>query len=86
MYVIPTKGFTVRDPITKRTLPPEGAEVPDNVFWRRRLRDRDVAVGEPPIPEAASAPPSSGRPKSGSSAMLTGAQPAATSAEEPVQS
>lgn len=27
----------IRDPHTKRVLPPEGAEVPDNVFWNRRL-------------------------------------------------
>ena len=27
----------IRDPITKMPLPAEGADVPDNVFWQRRL-------------------------------------------------
>ena len=27
----------IRDPHTKRPLPAEGGEVPDNVFWNRRL-------------------------------------------------
>jgi hypothetical protein len=25
-------------------LPKEGAEVPDNTFWRRRLKDGDVSL------------------------------------------
>lgn len=27
----------IRDPITKLPLPAEGGEVPDNIFWTRRL-------------------------------------------------
>ena len=27
----------IRDPHTMQVLPPEGAEVPDNVYWHRRL-------------------------------------------------
>lgn len=47
MYVIPKKGLVVRDPRTRVPLPPEGAEVPDDVFWHRRLRDGDVKAAEP---------------------------------------
>lgn len=32
----------VRDPISRRKLPPEGAKVPDTSYWRRRLKDKDV--------------------------------------------
>lgn len=32
----------IRDPHTKRALPAEGGNVPDNTFWRRRLRDSEV--------------------------------------------
>lgn len=35
-------GAVIRDPHTKRPLPAEGGEVPDNVFWRRRLRAGEV--------------------------------------------
>lgn len=35
-------GAIVRDPHTKRPLPAEGREVPDNAFWRRRLRAGEV--------------------------------------------
>lgn len=34
----------IRDPHTKRALPPEGAEVPENVFWTRRLRAGEVEL------------------------------------------
>lgn len=32
----------IRDPHTKRVLPAEGDDVPDNVFWNRRLIAGDV--------------------------------------------
>lgn len=32
----------IRDPHTKRPLPAEGAEVPEDNFWLRRLADGDV--------------------------------------------
>ncbi|HET6606743.1 MAG TPA: DUF2635 domain-containing protein [Rhodopila sp.] len=53
MYVIPKKGFTVRDPQTKRALPAEGKEVPNTFYWVRRLRDGDVTIGTPPVKSAA---------------------------------
>lgn len=44
-----TPGRAVRDPDNGMLLPEDAAvEVPDNVFWRRRLRDGDVKrVQEP---------------------------------------
>ncbi|HAT2288148.1 TPA: DUF2635 domain-containing protein [Citrobacter freundii] len=42
MFVKPKDGLSVRCPVRGVPLPSEGAEVPDNVFWRRRLRDGDV--------------------------------------------
>ena len=35
-------GLVVRDPRSKRPLPENGGMVPDNSFWRRRLRSGDV--------------------------------------------
>lgn len=32
----------IRDPHTRRQLPPDGDEVPENTFWTRRLRDGEV--------------------------------------------
>jgi hypothetical protein len=32
----------VRCPVRGEALPKEGADVPDNTFWRRRLKDGDV--------------------------------------------
>jgi hypothetical protein len=42
MRVKPAEGRAVRDPLTKQLLPAAGRDVPDNQFWRRRLRDGDV--------------------------------------------
>lgn len=46
MFVKPKDGLSVRDPVKGSPLPAEGAEVPDNTFWRRRLRDGDVSITE----------------------------------------
>lgn len=48
MFVKPNNGLSVRDPVKGTLLPDEGAEVPDNVFWHRRLRDEDVVIAEQP--------------------------------------
>lgn len=32
-------GAVIRDPNTKRPLPPEGADVPETSYWIRRLGD-----------------------------------------------
>ncbi|ALU54434.1 MULTISPECIES: DUF2635 domain-containing protein [Klebsiella/Raoultella group] len=42
MFVKPKDGLSVRCPVRGEALPKEGAEVPDNTFWRRRLKDGDV--------------------------------------------
>lgn len=52
-------------PMTNILLPPEGADVPDTVYWRRRLRDGDVVrLDERPKVEPAPRPlvPPQGRP------------------------
>lgn len=41
----------IRDPHTKRQLPAEGGEVPENSFWTRRLLAGEVVrVGAPTQP------------------------------------
>ncbi|TPG62555.1 DUF2635 domain-containing protein [Ewingella americana] len=47
MFVKPTTGRTVRDPVKGTLLPEEGAEVPESTFWNRRLRDGDVVKAKP---------------------------------------
>lgn len=54
MKVKPAPGLLVRDPISRRPLPPEGADVPDDsTYWVRRLLDGDVL----PVVEAPSVTP-----------------------------
>jgi len=49
MRVKPTDpNAVIRDPITRMPLPPEGAEVPDNLFWQRRLT-WDARNGRKPV-------------------------------------
>ena len=47
MLVIPNPKLKVRDPENHDHLPPEGREVADTPYWRRRLRDQDVTLGKP---------------------------------------
>ncbi|MBK5145993.1 DUF2635 domain-containing protein [Budviciaceae bacterium BWR-B9] len=42
MFVKPVSGRVVRDPVKGTFLPESGEEVPENTFWRRRLKDGDV--------------------------------------------
>ena len=65
MVVYPMLGRRVRCPVTSRPVPDEGLMVTDgDLFWTRRLRDRDVtldppaveAVLESPAPSAAAEP------------------------------
>ena len=53
MRVKPAPPRMVRDPLTRQLLPEEGREVPDNQFWRRRLRDGDVVPMTAAAPRAA---------------------------------
>ena len=47
MFVKPAKSRAVRDPVSRRLLPAEGADVPETSFWHRRVRDEDVIVTKP---------------------------------------
>ncbi|WP_145521163.1 DUF2635 domain-containing protein [Yersinia mollaretii] len=42
MFVKPTAGRSVRDPVKGTLLPEFGAEVPNSPFWHRRIHDGDV--------------------------------------------
>ena len=44
MFVKPKDGLSVRCPVRGEPLPKSGADVPDNMFWRRRLKDGDVSL------------------------------------------
>ena len=44
MFVKPNNGLSVRCPVRGEPLPKDGAEVPDNTFWHRRLKDGDVSL------------------------------------------
>lgn len=55
----------IRDPRTMLQLPADGGDVPDSVFWRRRIADGDVEEldedGEPVKPPAEDRPAPTGR-------------------------
>lgn len=43
MYIKPRAGLKVFDPVRKQFMPEEGMEVDEHdLYWARRLRDRDV--------------------------------------------
>lgn len=42
MYVKPAAGLSIRDPDRRDRLPPEGREVPETSYWRRRLAEKSV--------------------------------------------
>ena len=44
MFIVPKAGILIRDPITKKRIPPDGAEVQISNFWNRRLRDGDITI------------------------------------------
>lgn len=52
MFVIPAPGMKVPDPAMQGTpdyfLPPQGRSVQPSDYWHRRVRDRDVTLGQPP--------------------------------------
>ena len=45
-YVKPERGKRVPNPDTGVPLPVEGAQVPKNQYWLRRLQDGDIVVTE----------------------------------------
>lgn len=78
MYIKPVAGLSIRDPDRHDRLPPEGREVPDIPYWRRRLGEASVAVAEPSAEpaEGPSPPPASMSEKTGDAPQA----PAAASA------
>lgn len=61
IFVRPSQGIKLREPERRqRYLPDAGAWVPDNEFWRRRLKDGDVVratpQARPPAPPTAPPP------------------------------
>lgn len=48
--VVPAKGRAVPDPETGELLRAEGREVPDDIYWRRRINDADVTIKEEDAP------------------------------------
>ena len=46
-YLIPKDGLIVRDPLTGKPLPKEGAPKPRTAYWLRRVRDGDVTEKAP---------------------------------------
>lgn len=49
MFVKPVPGRIVRDPVKGTFLPESGEQVPDNIFWGRRLKDGDVQKFDPNV-------------------------------------
>ena len=47
MFILPSPGLKIRDPILKTLVPSEGVEVTESPFWLRRVRDGDVTVVQP---------------------------------------
>ncbi|MDE9473492.1 DUF2635 domain-containing protein [Xenorhabdus bovienii] len=47
MFVKLVTGRLVRDPVRGTHLPEGCAEVPDSLFWHRRVRDGDVEICQP---------------------------------------
>ncbi|WP_429497027.1 DUF2635 domain-containing protein [Robbsia andropogonis] len=55
MRIKPAPGLQVRDPMTKKLLPKEGIDVPDDsILWNRILNDGDVVL----VDDKSSATPS----------------------------
>lgn len=48
IWVEPIDWQCPRDPHTKRRLPAKGGLVPDNTFWNRRIRHKEVKKAKAP--------------------------------------
>lgn len=48
MYIIPKKGLKIPDPEMQDMLPEQGRNVPESLYWARRVRDGDVTKGTAP--------------------------------------
>jgi len=47
-WLVPKKDLLVRDPLSFTQLPKVGLLVAWNSFWRRRVKQGDVSIGEAP--------------------------------------
>jgi hypothetical protein len=43
-YVVPKTGLRVKDPDTMLPISPEGKQVPESVYWTRRIAAGDVEL------------------------------------------
>ncbi len=60
MFVFPVAPI-VRDPVSRKALPPEGREVPESTYWVRRLASGDVSLKDPrPVINSEPSPESEG--------------------------
>ncbi len=58
IYLKPTSDqVKVKDPLTRKLLDKDGEFKPNNSYWQRRLRDKDVVQATPPVAAAKSAAP-----------------------------
>ncbi len=57
IYLVPRAGLKVPDPEAKDHLPPEGREVVDSPYWRRRLKTKEVEIRREADPPAAPVAP-----------------------------
>lgn len=65
-FVTPKPGLTIRDPQTLAVLPAEGAEVPHNAYWQRRIQAGDVTVRKAKPSKATAKPAGKPAAKTGS--------------------
>lgn len=52
LYIKPAKPGSLRDPETLQKIPDDGAYVPANSYWLRRLRDGDAVEAQAPQKKA----------------------------------
>ena len=71
-YLIPKDGLIVRDPLTGKPLPKEGAPKPRTAYWLRRVRDGDVTE-KAPIDAEQSEEPGTAAPTKSKTAAKSGA-------------
>jgi len=67
IYLKPAEGITVPDPELGGHLPPEGREVNDSPYWRRRLKDKSVILADAPADPAPKKPRKPAAPAPGDS-------------------
>jgi hypothetical protein len=56
IFVVPVPGGLVRMYPTREVMPPDGAYVPDDIYWNRRLLHKDVTLGAAPTPPVTEQP------------------------------